>query len=202
MTRKILSIAAIAIIFFVSCKKDSSSSSSSDPLTGTWSFVGMNVQTQVTDNYSDAGTAYKDVSTSNYQAANPAGTVVFSGGTATSTGIAYSVSTTVYDQSYEDNVLIDTFSEPFTFSIQPTSSSSKYQIIGTDSVFFPGGAFISSSSLAGGTQQTVASGYKFHISGDMLTMTSVYAADSTVNSSGLLEQLNEQANYSVTLKKQ
>jgi hypothetical protein len=198
-----LSLVFMSVIF-ISCKKDNStgSSSGSGPA-GNWQFVSLTAHTSVTQQYNDAGSNDMDISTSDYTSSNASGSVSFSNGTATGSGVAYSVSTTVYETSYEDGTLVDTFSAPFTFTVQPTNSVSTYKTIGTDSLYFPGGGFISSSSLSGGgAQQTEASGYKYSIAGDsLLTMTSVYSKDTVENLGGITAQVHEAANYSVLLRK-
>ena len=193
----------VIVIVFISCKKNSGGSSSTDALSGTWKFNSMTAHTQSDSKYNISPDSYEDISTSDFTTTSAGGTIAFSGGNATSTNITYSVSTTVFGQSYEDNVLVDTFSAPFDVTVPPSSSVDKYQIIGTDSVIFPAGGFISSSAISGGaTTQTTASRFKFTISGNTLTMTTAFSQDSTETVSGITQQVTEQANYSVSLTKQ
>ena len=200
MKKSTLLSALSFLIIFSACKKDNSTAT--DPIAGTWNFISISANTRASSSYSILGSQLKDITTSSYTSTNGAGSVTFSGGNAVSKNIAYSVSTTAYDQSYQDNVLVDTFSMPFDFSIQPTSSTTTYKIIGTDSVSFPGGNIVSSQSLPNGAAQSVASGYRFSILSDTLTMTSIYSKDTVQNISGTIASVSEQVAYIVKLKKQ
>jgi len=196
-----LLLLVIAFVFF-SCKKDSGGSSS-DALSGTWNFNSMTAHTQSDSKYNISGDSFEDISTTDFTTTSAGGTITFSGGNATSTNITYSVSTTIFAQSYEDNVLVDTLTAPFDVTVPSSSSVDKYQIVGADSVIFPAGGFVSSSAITGGTTtQTTASRFKFTISGNSLTMTTAFSQDSTETVSGITQQVTEQANYSVLLTKQ
>jgi hypothetical protein len=188
------------LLVLAACKKETSASA--DSLAGTWNFISMSASTNVTYNYTDFGTQYKDISISNYTSSNGSGSVTFSGDNVTSKNIGYSVSTTVFEQSYEDNVLVDTFSMPFNFSVQPTSSTTTYKIIGSDSLWFPGGNIVSSQSLPNGSAPAVASGYRFNISNDTLTLSSIYAKDTVQDLGGVSSLVSQYANYTVKLKRQ
>ena len=202
--KKIILLLATLLFAFASCKKDSNSpGNSSDALSGTWNFTSVTASTQATGEYNDAGDDIKDVTTSNYTSTDNAGTYTFSGGTATSAGITYSVSTTLYYTSYDNNVLVENDSTPYSVTVPSSGGVSTYKIIGTDSVFFPSG-FVTSADLSGGAQQaTTPLGYKFHISGNVLTMVSAIVKDTTEDlGGGILAQVHESANFSVMLTKQ
>jgi hypothetical protein len=203
--KKIILFCAAFLLIFTACKKDSGGSGggSSDALSGTWKFTSVTASTQATGEYNDAGDDIKDVTTSNYTSTDNTGTYVFSGGTATSAGVGYSVSTTLYYTSYDNNVLTDNDSTPYSVTVPSSGGASTYKIIGTDSVYFTGG-FVTSADLSGGAQQaTTPLGYKFQISGKVLTMTSAIIKDTTEDlGGGLLAQIHDVANFSVTLTKQ
>jgi hypothetical protein len=201
--KKLSLLLLVIAIVFISCKKDSGGSPSNDALSGTWNFTSMTAHTQSDSKYNISGDLFENISTSDFTTTSAGGTITFSGGNATSTNITYSVSTTVFAQSYEDNVLVDTLTAPFDVTVPSSSSVDKYQIVGADSVIFPAGGFVSSSAISGGaTTQTTASRFKFTISGNTLTMTTAFSQDSTETVSGITQQVNEQANYSVSLTKQ
>ena len=194
---------AIIMAAVVSCKKDNSSSqAASSSLSGTWAFKYMTASTVYNAQYTDMGTQFLDVSTSDYTTTNNGGTVVFASGTATSTNITYGATAQVMLKSYENGMLVDTFVSPISWSIQPTSSVSKYQVIGSVSIYFPGGAFISSSSLPGGSSQTMASGYHFTITGDTLSMKSSIIKDTIEVISGITQTIQEKADFTVKLLRQ
>jgi hypothetical protein len=99
-------------------------------------------------------------------------------------------------------VLLDSIGAPFTFTYPPTNSTAKYQLIGKDSLYFPGGGGLVSPPGSGGTSQTVASGGHFVISGNTMTIT-VGASQSTTQSAGGITATSQvQAVETVTLTKQ
>jgi hypothetical protein len=202
--KKIILLYATFLFIFTSCKKDSGGSNNSpDALSGTWKFTSLTAQTEVTDEYNVSGDDFKYVTTSNYASENNVGTIAFSGGTATSTAVSYSVDTSVYVASYENNVFIENDTSAFQVTIPSSSSTATYKIIGTDSVFFANG-FVTSTDLTGGAPQPATPiGYKFNISGSILTMTSAIIKDSTQNvGGGIIAQVHQAATLSVTLTKQ
>jgi hypothetical protein len=202
--KKIILFCTTFILIFASCKKDSGGSNSSpDALSGTWKFTSLNAQTEVTDEYNVSGDDFKYVTTSNYNSENTAGTITFSGGTATSTAVSYSVDTLVYVTSYENNVFMETDTTPLSVTIPSASSVATYKIIGTDSVFFANG-FVTSTDLTGGAPHPATPiGYKFHITGNVLTMSSAIVKDTAQGvGGGILAQVHENANLNVILTKQ
>ncbi|HLY70372.1 MAG TPA: hypothetical protein VKR53_11635 [Puia sp.] len=201
--KKIIWLFPALLCLFASCKKNGSTpNNSANALSGSWNFTSLTSQTEASDEYNIGGDDFKDVTTSNYTSTDNAGTVNFSGGTAKSSGISYSVSTTLFLSSYEDNVLVDTTSSPFSSTVPSSGGTSTYKIIGTDSVFFAGG-FVTSGDLTGGAPQpSTAIGYKFHVSGNTLIMTSAIAKDSIEDLGGVSTQVHEAASFSVTLTKQ
>jgi|SRR5580698_2519846 hypothetical protein len=189
---------------FISCKKDSGNQNSTpDVLSGNWNFTSLSAQTAVTDEYNIGGDDFKYVTTSSYSSDSNRGTISFASGTATTTGIAYSVSTTLFVSSYENGALVDTTSTPFTISVPSSGSFSSYKLIGTDSVFFANG-FVTSNELTGDSAQAATPiGYRFQINGNILTMASAIAKDTVADiGGGVLAQVHEAANFSLTLTKQ
>jgi hypothetical protein len=200
--KKIILLYATFLFVFTSCKKDSSANGS-DALSGTWKFTSLTAHTESTLEYNDAGLDDREVTTSDYTSADNAGTYTFSGGTATGSGITYSVSTNAYLSIYENNILVENDSFPFSITIPASSSVSTYKIIGTDSLFFADGFVTSTDVTSGIPQTTTPIGYKFHISGNILTMESNAVKNSTQDvGGGVLAQIQETAAFNVTLTKQ
>ncbi|HSZ86731.1 MAG TPA: hypothetical protein VK787_11925 [Puia sp.] len=198
-------LSCTALLIFISCKKDSSGSGGggNDTLSGTsWSFTSMTAQTQATEEEIEASDDIKSVTTSGYTTTDNAGTISFSGGKATATNIAYSVDSPLIVLTYDNNVLLETDTIPFSFSAPSSSSSSTYKVIGSDSLYFTNG-FVTSGDITGGNPQpTAPSGYKFHITGNTMIMTTIIVKDSSANISGVSTQLHESANISILLTKQ
>jgi hypothetical protein len=186
------------LFIFTVCIKDSSGGTNNggDALSGTWKFTSLTSQSEATAEYNLGGDDFRDVT-------DNAGTISFSGGTATSTAISYSVDTTVYVASYEDNVFIENDSTPLSVTVPSSSSVATYKIIGTDSVFFANGFVTSTDLTGGGPQAATPIGYKFHINGNILTMTSAIVRDTTEDfGGGVLAQVHQAANLNISLTKQ
>jgi hypothetical protein len=68
-----------------------------------------------------------------------------------------------------DGQLIGTTTLPYDVTIPATSGTSKYQLVGSDSLYFPAGG-VFTMGTTGGTQ-TTPEGSKFTIHGDTLVIT-------------------------------
>lgn len=184
----------VIITVIASCKKDDAKTSSSS-IEGTYSFKGLTAKTNSTITGDDGE---KVVTVTNYSTTNNMGTVVFDNSKVTNTGLSYSVNSIATGYFYEDNVLIDSTSYPFTVSIPATNSVSSYQLIGADSIYFPNGSI--SSGLAGG--ESIPSGGRYTIAGNLLTISMRVAKDSAFTDSGIEFQMVESAITSIELEKQ
>jgi hypothetical protein len=196
-------LAAIGLIFLtmVSCKKDNNGGGSGGgALQGQWNLVSMQAQTQSTQQYVESGIAFKTVTLSEYTTTNNAGTVTFSTDSAITKGLAYSVATTANGAIYENGQVINTTQVPFNFTLPPTNSSSKYQLIGKDSVYFPAGGLIVAVGSSG-SQPTVGSGGRYVISGNTLTLTLHVNQSSTQSISGVAITQNDQGTVTTILSK-
>ena len=181
------------------CKKDNNSSASASVLAGTWAFTGMHATTSATSLDSGIGFSSKDITTSDYQTTANGGTVSISGNNMTGTGITYTANIVAFSTEYQDGILIDTFSTSIPFTVPATNSSSTFEVIGKDSIHYTGANIFGSA----GSGAPAASGSKFSISGNILTLTSVVARD-TVSAVGTGETLtqHETATVVATLQKQ
>jgi hypothetical protein len=199
--RKIMGFVALSAVFFwlFACKKDNNSSAATSSLTGTWTFMGMHATTSATAIDSGIGFSDKDITTSDYQTTANGGTMTISGNTMTGTGITYTSNIIAFATEYEDDVLIDTFSTSIPFSVPATNSSSTFEVIGKDSIHYTGANIFGSA----GSGAPAATGSKFSVSGNILTLTSVVARDtvSTVGTGETLTQ-HETATVIATLQKQ
>ena len=168
MRKKLPLLPLLLLLAAVSCKK--SNKSTGNTLTGTWNLIDIVAQTRSAVDQSYGGDDYLDVTISDYTTTNNAGTIAFSGGVATTSNLTYEASFTAVDSSYMDGQLVGAFSVPYNLTIPATSGSSKYQLIGSDSLYFPAGG-VFSMGTSGGTQTTPV-GSRFTIHGDTLAITS------------------------------
>lgn len=190
-----------AILFsFTACKKDNNSSSGgTSSLSGNWTFTGMHATTSSTVVDNGGGFNTKIVTTSDYKTTANGGTVAISGNTMTGTGITYAANIIAFATEYEDDVLLDTFSTSLPFTVPATNSTSQFEVIGKDSIHYTGSNLFGS----GGSGTPAATGSKFSISGNILTLTSNVVQDKVQDEGGgeTLTQ-HETATVVTTLQKQ
>jgi hypothetical protein len=189
-----------AIFFcFVACKKDNNNSTSASNLSGSWTFMGLHATTSATAVDKGVGFNTKIVTTSDYTTTANGGTVAISGNSMAGTGITYSANIVAFATEFENDILLDTFSTAIPFTVPPTNSSSDFEIIGKDSIHYMGSNVFGS----GGSGTPAATGAKFSVSGNILTLTS-YAVQDLVQDVGAGETLtqHETATVVTTLQKQ
>ncbi len=179
------------------CKKDSSSNSS-NAITGNWKFISVSAVTQAIVQTSDGVSAYKTITNSAYTSTNNSGTVTIANNTITANGIAYNITDTAYASDYQDNVLIDTFSQVLIFNFPASNSVSNYKLINSDSVYFTGQGIFSAPGVTGSTP----AGARLALNGNILTMTSSVVKDSTFVNGGYPASNHETANVVSTLQRQ
>jgi len=190
-------VPALIMILFVSCQKELSDptvtgSTGGADIVGNWNFVSTYASTQSTVQFSFFGTIFKTVTVTDYTSTNNAGTVVITSNSMAGTGLTYSVSDTAIAFSYEDNVLMDTIQQHFSFNIPPYSAVSPYKRINQDSIYFTGQGI--DPSAGGGTRIT--------LSGNMLKMTTAVVRDTTFDGGGYLVLQHSTATAITTLQRQ
>jgi hypothetical protein len=85
-------------------------------------------------------------------------------------------------------------------TIPPTSGSSKYQLIGSDSLYFPAGGVISMGT--GGGTQTTPEGSRFTINGDTLAIVTSIHQTTNQNIGGIPATQTDDALETAYFKKQ
>lgn len=164
----------LIVTAFVSCSKESSGPSTNN-ITGTWTFVSMDVNTSTIQEYNDGSGTNRSVSSSNYTTENNTGTVVIDASTMSSNNLSYSVNTTMKSDLYYNGVLQTSNTIPFTFTAPVSSGSSTYRTINADSVYFESGSIFMNDA----SQQTIPTGARLNMEGNTLYMTTSIAQTST-----------------------
>jgi hypothetical protein len=195
-TRTVWAFISMLCIFFIACKKDNNTTSTSG-LSGDWTFEGFNAQTSSTDIDNEGSDIFKTVSTSNYTTTANGGTVNISGNTMTGTGITYSANMLVFVSDYDNDVLDDTLSTFLPINIPATNSVSTFDVIGSDSIHYTSASMFGS----GGNGSPASDGAKFSISGDILTLTSSVIQDKIIDTLGETITQHETATVVATLKR-
>jgi hypothetical protein len=191
--KSILICAGIFSIGLVSCKKDSNGSSKD--VEGTWNFAGLFSKTEATNTENESGSITKTVTSTAYNTTNNSGTIKFSGGTLTSTAIAYSVDTTAYVSEYQDDVLLDSFSYPFMQDIPASGATSGYALVGKDSITF------TSAGIVGANASESPSGGHYSIDGNKMNIVASLVKDSSYTDQSVLFTIHQAVDVQIFLEK-
>jgi hypothetical protein len=183
----LLTSAVVLMLLSVACHKSSPGGSSSGPLIGNWNFINMNTHIQATTNEGGGITA---VTTTNYITQDNTGTIQFTNDSMAINDLSYVVDTTATTYFYLAGVLADTLVTPVSDTLPATSGTLQYQVVGSDSMYFPNGGILP-QGLTGNGQGT---GATYVLSGNTLTLTSA----ATDTSNGVIEV----AKAVITLQKQ
>lgn len=153
-----------------SCHKNNSVAGNSAQLVGNYKFLYLSAQTQSISQVTGSGQNVKTVTYSNYKTVQNTGTVTFTKDSIASKGVGYVANTTSATYIYQSGVLTDSIFMPFSVSIPPSNSATKYDVIGQDSIFFHGGYL--AMGLGGSSTVAPPSGGRFSFKGDTLFITS------------------------------
>ena len=150
-------------LIVISCKKSNSSATPSNAVTGTYTFVNMNVQSQETQTEANGITA---VALANYITKNNTGTIQFTADSMAANGVGYSVDTSVITNFYLSGTLYAADTTAFTATVPATSTTQAYKLVSSDSLFFANGGFIPTGLTSSGAGQ----GARFLVTGDTLKL--------------------------------
>ena len=163
------------LLLLAACSKNTSQpngNTGSTQLVGNYKFLYMTTNINVTESASYLGQTVSVLILSGYKTQQNTGTVVFTADSSTGNGIGYSYDTTAMVIQSSPGLPTDTTVQALKGSVPATSSTSKYSVIGTDSVYFPGGV-LGTGGITTGTSAAIAppTGGHFAIKGDTLTIT-------------------------------
>ena len=165
----LLSLLALSLILN-SCHKNNDAAGNSGQLAGNYKFVYISLQAQSTGQQTGSGQTLKTITYTSYKTTNNSGTVTFTKDSIFSKGVGYSANTISKSDVYENGTLTDSFSFPLVQTYPPSNSSTKFDVIGQDSIVFHGGYL--ALGLGGNTTVAPSSGGRFAFKGDSLILTS------------------------------
>ncbi|MES1215368.1 MAG: hypothetical protein ABUT20_07620 [Bacteroidota bacterium] len=197
----ILTLAICSVFFFVSCQKDNSATSNSNnsDINGDWKFVSLDVSTKSTVQYSDGGTAYKTITTSNYKTLDNSGDVKIDGEKVTTSNLTYRISSTAHGEFYEDGDITDSLDFPFDYTGPAYNSVASYKKIGSDSLYFDSGSFIEVQT--GTTTPGQPNGVKYKLENNKLVLYSASTQTKTDVQQGIPTNVKNEAVISINLEK-
>lgn len=175
-------------VLFASCTKEESLEIIDNPgsgqLQGNYIFLSMQAHTNATVELADGIDVMKTVTISDYITKNNVGTVLIDAGKFTSTGMGYSIDTTIKGYIYNNGVLDETLDMPFQFSVPPLNSVAPYRLAGTDSLIFTGG-IISTPDGGSGGAASPESRARYVLLKDTLILYQGYNSRTTTSQSGM-----------------
>jgi hypothetical protein len=186
MRQKYVLVAVVlSLMTFAACKKSNTGGGGTPPseLAGNWNFVSLGVSVTNTVQETVGSVTEKSVTVSNYTTTNNTGLITFSADSMFGKGIGYSVNVNAMGYEYQNGVLLDSVSEPFTFTYPPTNSSAAYKLVGTDSLVYPAGGLVTLPGSAA-AQPTGPVGGHLAITGNKLVLTIHFLQVATQQSPG------------------
>ena len=151
-----LLLLSLPLLLVFSCKK--SSSSATNPLVGNWNFLYIKANGTSTGS---AGPGLTLVVTANFTTVNNTGKATFTSTQMELAGVGYSINTTATASVYQGSTLVSSTPQPFSQTVPATSDTAAYQIIGTDSIYFPNGSPVPGANNGG----------RFKVNNDTLSIT-------------------------------
>lgn len=172
MTRK---LTILSLILLASCHKDNGPAGNTQQITGNYKFLYLidqnrNIYVEVNSGITDSIVSY-----TNYKTLNNSGTINFTKDSIFSKNIVYSVDTTIISYKYRNGMLLDTSYTSLLTGSLPSSTATKFNITGKDSIAFDGAYQPTNNS-------TPINGGHFSFKGDMLILTAIFQQmDSPIN---------------------
>jgi len=159
---------AVVLFALISCHKSNNGPGDTSQLVGNYQFLYLSAQTQETTVESAAGQNIKMVATVSYKTTQNTGSVTITKDSIASKNVGYTASADESVYTYTNNVLTDSFRTPVDETVPPTSSTTKYDVIGKDSIYFHSGLI---TGLSTGSTPTIPNGGRFSFKGDTLFIT-------------------------------
>ncbi len=190
--------AAAFLVIFSSCHKHNDRSSSKNALNGTWNFGSYSTNTVI-----NTATVNKDsfIIVSKFTTIDNKGAVTFDGSTMAVNGLGYVIDTTASVTAYVSGFNLGATPILIKDTVPATSYAVNYQLVGTDSIYFPLGGFSASVGLS--TGETIAiNGAHYTIDGNKLTLTSSMVQADTINEGGHAYPAVTQIQSTIVMNKQ
>ena len=204
MRRKISLLAGTGLVLLIAaCSKNKSipNGGATSPLTGNYTFLYTKGNINQTEQATVLGQSFSAVTNGSFRSISNTGTIQFTADSLIAVGLGYEIDTTFTTVTSQNGAVISTSNPAFTQSFPAANSTSDYKVIGTDSVYFPGGA-LGTGSLTGGTQVAPPTGGHFVFKGDTLLITSKINQTYPDNFEGVPTTATAVADVTIVLLKQ
>jgi hypothetical protein len=184
-----------------SCKKDVDAGGDASALYGDWKFTGLKAKTVADVSTTAGGATDRAVTTTQYTSINNSGVIRFSAGKAETTELGYTTQGSAIVKIYSGGTT-DEFTTPFNYTVPKTSSSSSFNAVGSDSLYFSGGGMVKMPGSTGEVVPSAPGGAKYSIAGTKLTMTIQASAVTNQTAQGMTVKSTVSVNSEMTFEKQ
>jgi hypothetical protein len=199
LKKSLLSIACILVCaLLISCQKDNAENPTAVALAGSYKFISMEMNGLSISTATDGTDVERVETVTKYKTKNNSGTVTFTTSTLSSINLSYEIDTTLEVSYYTNGNLDDKIEFPLQFQIPPTSSTSSYKVVSTDSLYFSSGSMFVDGTA---TQATQASGARIKKEGDLLQLIVPTNSTTTENNQGVLVTSTHRGVGTITLQK-
>jgi hypothetical protein len=187
MKKATLSLFAVLALFVISCKKESSNGNQTGEIKGTWNLVNFDVDGTTSSEISSADIgSVKAVFLIDYTSVNNKGTLTIDDANMTSNALAYDVNGTINIKQYYNGLLISDDDSTFNVSVAPTTSTTAYTRVGSDSLYCPNGSFIVDAD--NNEWASKPAGIKYRFEGNKLIMTITQKGSEVQTQDGVTQQ--------------
>jgi hypothetical protein len=198
--------ALYAVFLLSSCQKELSDVVPSDDpnvlkrrLMGNWTFLMLDVKSTVSYSERSGGNTIKAVYSTDFLTKNNTGILVIDSFNLHLNDLGYSIDTVSKITGYLNGFPVLTEEEELIFEAPAFSTTSRYELIGADSIHFPDADFI---QLPQELMLPPVTGLKYKIEGDRLKFNTSLHASATDNSSGTNAEISSDAVVVITFQKQ
>jgi hypothetical protein len=201
LNRSLVLVLSFCLLFSVACKKSNhSSNSGSNPLVGSWTFVGETTNADITSSISIGPITAQVINLIDFRTINNSGSLTFTSDSLDAVGVGYSIDTS-YVTIESAGGVSDTSVSPLTATVKATDTASSYQLIGQDSIYFPNGSPFA-MNIDSIQPPIKINGGHFTISGATLIITSTISQSGNETINGITAPTTGTISSVITLSKQ
>jgi hypothetical protein len=162
MRKPLLILTPVLCIFMISACSKSNKNNDSQGLVGTWNLIGITATINI---YASEGQGVIMSGYPTFVTKNNTGSMTFAKDSMRASGIGYSVDTSFVAYFYYGGSIYDSSMQALNYTVPPTSSTSKYTLIGSDSIYMPSGGILTALDSSSKGQRCM-----YVLAGDSLTL--------------------------------